>query len=122
MPKYPLFKEIRDKAISVDLSPGDALFLPKLWWHQVEATAPFNGLVNYWWDAFSAGPDAPYTTLLLAMIAISERPPGNGVLGKRSSTITFSATMVIHWRISHRTSMAFSVRSSPTITASCVHA
>ena len=38
------------------------------------ATAPFNGLVNYWWDAFSAGPDAPYTALLLSMIAISERP------------------------------------------------
>ncbi|HYJ36297.1 MAG TPA: hypothetical protein VEV64_09085, partial [Rhizomicrobium sp.] len=32
------------------------------------------GLVNYWWDAFSAGPDAPYTSMLLAMIAISERP------------------------------------------------
>ncbi|MDE1939018.1 MAG: cupin-like domain-containing protein, partial [Alphaproteobacteria bacterium] len=33
------------------------------------------GLINYWWDAFSTGPDAPYTSLLLAMIAISERPP-----------------------------------------------
>jgi hypothetical protein len=32
-------------------------------------------LVNYWWDAFAAGPDAPYTAMLLAMIAISERPP-----------------------------------------------
>ena len=48
--------------------------LPKLWWHQVESTAPFNGLVNYWWDAFSYGPDAPYTSLLLSMITIAERP------------------------------------------------
>jgi hypothetical protein len=31
-------------------------------------------LVNYWWDAFPAGPDAPYTSLLLSMIAIAERP------------------------------------------------
>ncbi len=72
--RFPLFEEIRDRALVAELEPGDALYLPKLWWHQVEATAPFNGLVNYWWDAFSAGPDAPYTALLLAMIAIAERP------------------------------------------------
>jgi len=72
--KYPLFREIRDKALVAELEPGDALFLPKLWWHQVEGTAPFNGLVNYWWDAHSLGPDAPYTSLLLSMITIAERP------------------------------------------------
>ena len=71
---YPLFEEIRDQALQVELAPGDALYLPKLWWHQVESLAPFNGLVNYWWDAFSAGPDAPYTALLFSMITIAERP------------------------------------------------
>jgi len=72
--KYPRFSEIRHQAMVAELNAGDALYLPKLWWHQVEALSPFNGLVNYWWDAFSAGPDAPYTSMLLAMIAISERP------------------------------------------------
>jgi hypothetical protein len=72
--KYPRFAKIRDQALVAELEPGDALYLPKLWWHQVEALSPFNGLVNYWWDAFSTGPDAPYTSMLLAMIAISERP------------------------------------------------
>ena len=72
---FPLFEEIRDQALTAELEPGDALYLPKLWWHQVESTAAFNGLVNYWWDAFSSGPDAPYTSLLLAMITIAERPP-----------------------------------------------
>lgn len=71
---YPLFAQIKDQALIAELGPGDALYLPKLWWHQVESTAPFNGLVNYWWDAFSAGPDAPYTSLLLAMITLAERP------------------------------------------------
>jgi hypothetical protein len=74
--QFPLFEEIRDQALSADLEPGDALYLPKLWWHQVESFAPFNGLVNYWWDASSVGPDSPYTSLLLAMITIAERPPG----------------------------------------------
>lgn len=74
--KFPRFRDIRDQALQVDLLPGDALYLPKLWWHKVESTAPFNGLVNYWWDAFSIGPDAPYNAMLLAMITIAERPTG----------------------------------------------
>jgi Cupin-like domain len=74
--KYPLFEAVKDQALVAELEPGDALYLPKLWWHKIEATEPFNGLVNYWWDASSSGPDAPYASLLLAMIAISERPEG----------------------------------------------
>jgi len=73
-PRYPRFEAARERALVVELEPGDALYVPKLWWHQVEATEPVNLLVNYWWDGFNAGPDAPYTTMLLAMIAIAERP------------------------------------------------
>jgi hypothetical protein len=72
--KFPLFEQIKDQALVAELQPGDALYLPKLWWHKVESTAPFNALVNYWWDAFRVGPDAPYTSLLLSMITIAERP------------------------------------------------
>jgi hypothetical protein len=72
--RFPLFRGVRDKALVAELEPGDALYIPKLWWHQVESTASFNGLVNYWWDAFAIGPDAPYTSLLLSMITIAERP------------------------------------------------
>jgi hypothetical protein len=31
-------------------------------------------MANYWWDAFAIGPDAPYAALMLAMIAVAERP------------------------------------------------
>jgi len=73
-PRYPDFAAARGRALVFDLVAGDVLYVPKLWWHSVEATAPFNLLVNYWWDAFASGPDAPFTTMLLAMIAIAERP------------------------------------------------
>jgi hypothetical protein len=73
--RFPLFREVREQALVAELRPGDAIYIPKLWWHQVEATRPFNVLVNYWWDAFSAGPDAPSVGLLLSMITIAERPP-----------------------------------------------
>jgi hypothetical protein len=74
-PRFPRFQEIRDQAWKCELEAGDALYLPKLWWHQVESIGAFNGLVNYWWDGLAAGPDSPYTSLLLAMITIAERPP-----------------------------------------------
>jgi hypothetical protein len=73
-PRYPRFAAARQRALVVDLAPGDALYLPKLWWHQVEATDPVNALVNYWWDGFASGPDNPQTMMMLAMIAIADRP------------------------------------------------
>jgi hypothetical protein len=73
--RFPRFREVKDHALLAELEPGDAIYIPKLWWHQVEALSSFNVLVNYWWDAFSSGPDAPSTSLLLSMITIAERPP-----------------------------------------------
>ncbi len=73
--RYPRFDQARPRAIVAELEPGDAIYIPKLWWHQVEATGSVNILVNFWWDGFAAGPDQPYTSMLLAMIAIAERPP-----------------------------------------------
>ena len=40
----------------------------------MEATGTFNVLVNYWWDEFNAGRDAPAVAMLLSLIAIAERP------------------------------------------------
>lgn len=73
-PRYPRFDAVRDQALTVDLAPGDALYLPKLWWHEVVATGDVNVLINYWWDAFGQGSDAPFTAMMLAMIMIAERP------------------------------------------------
>ncbi len=73
-PLYPKYAAALAKAVAADLEPGDAIYIPKLWWHRVEARDPLNLLVNYWWDGFSAGPDMPYAAMLLSMIAIAERP------------------------------------------------
>ncbi len=73
-PRYPRFEGVRDQALVIELEPGDALYMPKLWWHKVEAGAAFNAMINYWWDATAAGPDQPYAALLLTMITLSERP------------------------------------------------
>jgi len=72
--RYSRFPRAAARAITVDLGPGDALYMPKLWWHRVEASGTLNLLVNYWWDAFPVGPDQPFVTMLLAMSAIAARP------------------------------------------------
>jgi hypothetical protein len=54
--RFPKFRAALGAAVSADLGPGDALFIPPLWWHHVESLEPVNLLVNYWWHA-AGGPD-----------------------------------------------------------------
>ena len=49
--KFPRFKDALAAARVAELGPGDALFIPTLWWHHVESLdARLNVLVNYWWS------------------------------------------------------------------------
>ena len=47
--RYPRFAHALESAQQAELGPGDAIFIPKDWYHHVEALEPFNMLVNYWW-------------------------------------------------------------------------
>ena len=49
--RYPRFASALEVAQEAELSPGDAIFIPRDWYHHVEALDRFNVLVNYWWDA-----------------------------------------------------------------------
>ena len=53
--RYPRFADAMKVARVVELSPGDGLFIPRDWFHHVEALEPFNVLVNYWWDGSAEG-------------------------------------------------------------------
>lgn len=47
--KFPKFLAALERAFVAELNPGDAIYIPPMWWHQVEALSNFNVLVNYWW-------------------------------------------------------------------------
>jgi hypothetical protein len=49
--RFPRFAAALERAEEADLYPGDAIFIPKDWFHHVEALDRFNLLVNYWWDS-----------------------------------------------------------------------
>ena len=53
--RYPRFRQALAAAVVAELGPGDAVFIPPLWWHNVESLEPCNLLVNYWWHATAGG-------------------------------------------------------------------
>jgi hypothetical protein len=48
--RFPRFREALAHALVAELDPGDAIYMPPLWWHHVESLADLNILVNYWWN------------------------------------------------------------------------
>ena len=49
--RFPRFAKALESAQQAVLFPGDAVFIPRDWFHHVEALDRFNVLVNYWWDS-----------------------------------------------------------------------
>jgi len=72
--RFPRFEEALRHARVVDLEPGDALVIPSMWWHHVEAQDPFNVLVNYWWRRSPRYMDSPANVLDYAMLALRDLP------------------------------------------------
>jgi len=72
--RHPRFREALAHARSAVLEPGDALFLPAMWWHHVQGLEAFNVLVNYWWSSAPAWLAAPLPALYHAMWALRDRP------------------------------------------------
>jgi hypothetical protein len=72
--RYPRFRHAMDAAQAVVLEPGDALFIPGMWWHHVQGLDPFTVLVNYWWSSMPAWIPTPMHALYHAMWTIRDRP------------------------------------------------
>jgi hypothetical protein len=73
---YPRFREALAAARVAELGPGDGLYIPALWWHNIEALSPFNLLVNFWWDDAPPGAAAPFEAMIHALLALGDLPPG----------------------------------------------
>ncbi|HEY0589126.1 MAG TPA: cupin-like domain-containing protein [Pseudoduganella sp.] len=73
--RFPRFSEAMRHAQTAELGPGDAIFIPSMWWHHVEALECFNVLVNYWWHQSPAYMDTPANALMLSLLSIRDLPP-----------------------------------------------
>ena len=72
--RFPHFAQALAAATVVDLEPGDALYIPSLWWHHVEALAPLNLLVNHWWRDTPGHMDSPMNALMHALLSVRDLP------------------------------------------------
>jgi hypothetical protein len=72
--KYPKFQKALESALVVELEPGDAIMIPSMWWHHVEALEDFNILVNYWWRNSPMFMGSPQDALEHAIIGLRGLP------------------------------------------------
>lgn len=69
--RHPRFADALAHAEVAELEPGDAIFIPPIWWHHVRAFDRLNVLVNYWWEHRSG---AAFVALVHAIWAVRDLP------------------------------------------------
>ena len=72
--QFPRFREAMSSALEVVLEPGDALFLPSMWWHHVEGLDSVNMLVNYWWRSTPQYMGTPMNVFKHALMGLRGLP------------------------------------------------
>lgn len=76
--RFPKFSKALAAAQVAELEPGDAIYIPTLWWHHVESLAELNILINYWWKGSlgSTGrTDSVFDCLLHCLLNMNTLPP-----------------------------------------------
>lgn len=74
--RFPKYADAMQASIVVDLAPGDAVFIPSMWFHHIEALDEFNVLVNYWWRTTPAYLGSPLNALSHAVMSLRSLPEG----------------------------------------------
>jgi hypothetical protein len=72
--RYPRFAEALAVAETAEVEPGDAIFIPSLWWHNVEALEPVNFSINFWWCEPAEWAAEPFGALVHSLLALRALP------------------------------------------------
>jgi hypothetical protein len=73
--RFPRYREAMEAAVAAELEPGDAIYIPYMWWHGVQSLGPFNVLMNYWWSRDEVAARHPFGALLhLAYVLYRDMP------------------------------------------------
>lgn len=71
--RHPRFPEALARAQVAELEAGDAIFIPYMWWHRVEAAGALTMLVNFWWNEYDHF-GSPLHTMLHAILTLRDLP------------------------------------------------
>ena len=74
--RFPRFREALAAALVAELAPGDAVYIPTLWWHHVQSLSKYNILVNYWWkgQVGAGAADSALACLLHCLLVLKHLP------------------------------------------------
>ena len=72
--RFPRFAEAEANAVVTELEPGDVIYIPNMWWHQVDSLSVINGLVNFWWQETPGVYGSPTEALKHAFLSIRSLP------------------------------------------------
>ena len=72
--RFPRFRDALATAQVAQLGPGDAILIPRYWWHHVTSRDPYNAMVNYWWGGSAGGLGDPHDAFLTALLALKTLP------------------------------------------------
>jgi len=72
---YPNFADALKTALRAELGPGDALYIPAMWWHDVLSLDDFGSLINFWWRDAEPPLLTPLNALYHAIITMRDLPP-----------------------------------------------
>ena len=72
---YPRFAEALKTARGAELGPGDAIYIPSMWWHNVHSLEDVGRLVNFWWREGEPPNLSPINALYHAASTMRNLPP-----------------------------------------------
>ncbi|MBW8844787.1 MAG: cupin-like domain-containing protein [Burkholderiales bacterium] len=72
--RFPRFRLALEAGEVAELEPGDAVFIPSMWFHHIEGLEPVNLLINAWWRQTPEYVDSPLNALQLALVTLRDLP------------------------------------------------
>ncbi|MEX0915179.1 MAG: cupin-like domain-containing protein [Wenzhouxiangellaceae bacterium] len=72
--RFPRYADALARSQWAELEPGDAVYIPSMWWHQVNALSEFNILINHWWRDTPEHMGAPGDVLMHALLNLRGLP------------------------------------------------
>lgn len=71
---FPRYADALEAGQWAELRPGDAIYIPSMWWHQVHALSPLNILINHWWRDVPSYMGAPGDVLMHGLLELRGLP------------------------------------------------
>ena len=72
--QFPRFTDALNASFTAELSPGDVLFIPSMWWHHVQGIDDFNVLITHWWRDTPGYLGRPNNALLHGILSLRSLP------------------------------------------------